>query len=87
MVRLRFLGFAHTAAYEGPSGRWQAGEVREVPEEQAAYLLRDFGQWFRAEPAAEPATSSSGSAAFPTDGPPRSSIVQASPRRRGTPRK
>lgn len=81
MVRLRFLGFAHTAAYEGPSGLWQAGEVREVPEEQAAYLLRDFGQWFRAEPAAEPATSSSGSAALP-DGPPAHTAVKAPPSRR-----
>lgn len=81
MIRLRFLGFAHTAAYEGPSGRWQAGDVREVLEEQAAYLLRDFGQWFRAEPAAGSAPSSSEPAAMP-DGPPAHTAVKAPPSRR-----
>lgn len=91
MPRLLHVG-AHSASVyaSGTQADWPAGTERDVSEEDAAYLLATFGGRFTLveapKPAAKPASSSSGSAAFPTDGPPRSSIVQASPRRRGTPR-
>ena len=41
-MRLRFVGFAHTAGYTGASGRWMPGDVREVDDATGAGLLRDF---------------------------------------------
>lgn len=45
MPRLLFTGFAHTRYYRsGSQEPWAPGEVREVDEEEAAYLVRTFGR-------------------------------------------
>lgn len=50
-MRLRFVGFAHTTGYDGPSGRWSPGDEREVDEATGAGLLHDFpGAFERLEP-------------------------------------
>ncbi len=52
-MRLRFLGFSHSPGYDGPSGSWSAGDVREVEEVEARRLLADFASAF--EPVPTPA--------------------------------
>lgn len=46
MTRLLFAGFAHTTAYRGhrpgTAEVWAAGEERDVPDDTAEYLLREF---------------------------------------------
>lgn len=71
-MRIRFDGFPHTATYQGPTGLWSPGDVREVDDEDAAVLLADFAGYFVP---VEPATPS-------TTGPPRHTAGLGAPRRR-----
>lgn len=51
---LLFTGFAHTRTYSSPSqAAWSPGEVRPVPDEEAAYLLETFPAAFE-EPGKKP---------------------------------
>ena len=46
-MRLRLYGADH---YNGDSGAWRRGDVRDVAEQEALRLLATFPQWFeRAE--------------------------------------
>ena len=48
MLILHFKGFPHTDTYQGPGVCVKAGENVEVTEEQAAYLVETFGEFFEA---------------------------------------
>lgn len=48
MQTLLFKGFPHMSVYRGPRGTWNAGDKREVSEEDATYLLETFGDAFEA---------------------------------------
>lgn len=71
-MRIRFNGFPHTGNYQGPTGLWNAGDVREVDDEDAAVLLADFAGYFVPVEPTEPSTT----------GPPRHTAGIGAPRRR-----
>lgn len=52
-MRIRFAGFAHTRTYEAQGHEpWSPGDVREVPDGEAARLLAEYPSAFaRAEEA------------------------------------
>lgn len=82
-TRVTFAGFPHCTTYNGPSGRWTAGDVREVSERDAEYLCGTFPGVFAREPVkveqklpAGPPRSAAAS------GPPRTSSASSSPEQR-----
>lgn len=46
MPTLKFKGFAHTAFLHDPTGKWKAGDEKEVSADDASRLLADFGAVF-----------------------------------------
>lgn len=68
-MRVRFVGFPHTSSYNGASGRWAPGDVREVDDVTGAGLLADFpGCFALVEP--------------PITAPPHHAAIQAPPQAR-----
>lgn len=45
-MRLRLVSFPHVGGYNGPTGHWSPGDVREVDDVEGARLLSDFGAAF-----------------------------------------
>lgn len=70
MPRLRYLGFQHTDVYQGPTGIWSPGDVREVEEPEASRLQADFPGVFVIDEPAKP---------DPIKAPPRSAAMGTPP--------
>lgn len=66
MPTLKFKGFAHTAVFNDPTGKWKAGDEKEVSAEDASRILADFGAVFEAVGSAVAAPKKSRSVKSPT---------------------
>jgi len=66
MPTLKFRGFSHTAAYNGTSGSWKAGDEKKVSQADADRLLADFSEYFEAVGSAVAAPKKSRAVKSPT---------------------